>query len=247
MPSPEKPSFATTRWSEVRRAAHLTGAAGDSLEQLCSTYWYPLYAFLRRSGHDADQAKDYVQSFFVNLLSRDSLKAADPSRGRFRSFLLTACRNHVANLQRADRTERRGGGLRRVAMETREGERRYESEPVERWTAEKLYERRWAIAVIDSAMGRLREEYADKGRGERFDALCPLVAPAGEPPTHAEIAEQLNCSVGSIKVAVHRLRQQFGAALREEIASTVDLNGDETAEQAVNDEMQILMRALRGE
>lgn len=257
MPAFEKPGFETTRWSEVRRAADLCGTASESLEQLCRAYWYPLYAYLRRSGHNADQAQDFVQSFFVDLLSRKSLQAADPSRGRFRCFLLTACRNHVANLQRAARADRRGGGRRTLALDTADGERRYVTEPVEKWTAEKLYERRWAMAVIDTAFARVREEYAAKGRAERFDALGPLVAPAGTPPTHAEVAEQLQCSIGSVKVAVHRLRQQFGAALRNEIASTLDVDctrfsgessaGESSADESVADELQVLLRALRGE
>ncbi len=246
-PSPEKPAFATTCWSEIRRAAELSGETSDSLERLCKAYWYPLYAFLRRSGHSPCDAQDYVQSFFVDLLSRDSLQAADPSRGRFRTFLLTACRNHVSNLQRADRAIARGGGHRRIPMETFDGEPVYEAEPVDQWSPEKLYERRWAMAVIDNAMDQVRQQYVDKGKADRFDALCPLVAPSGTPPSHAEVAQQLGCSAGSVKVAAHRLRQQFGAALRAEIGDTVDLQSEQLGQQAIEDELQILLSALRGE
>ncbi len=253
MPIPEKSplsqyrSFATTCWSEVRRAARMSGEERESLQHLCEAYWYPLYAYLRRSGHGPDQAQDYVQSFFVDLLSRNSLQAADPQRGRFRSFLLTACRNHVSNLQRADRAIVRGGGLRRVPMQTATGEQLYAAELVEKWTPQKLYDRRWALAVIDRALARVRGAYQDKGRADRFDALCPLIAPSATPPTHAELAKQLQCSVGSIKVAAHRLRQQFSAALREEIAATVDIEAGQSEVNAIDDELRILLQALRGD
>jgi RNA polymerase sigma-70 factor (ECF subfamily) len=246
LPVPEKPAFATTCWSEVRRAALLSGDASDSLERLCKAYWFPLYAFLRRSGHSPSDAQDYVQNFFVDLLSRDSLQAADPSRGRFRTFLLTACRNHVANIKRADRSLARGGGHHRVPMETYDGEPVYEAEPVEQWSPEKLYERRWALAVIDGATNQVRQQYIDKGKADRFDALFPLVAPSGLPPTHAEVAEHLNCSAGAVKVAAHRLRQQFGSALRAEVGNTVDVQDEPLGEQAIEDELQILLAALRG-
>ncbi len=243
----QKQSFQTTSWSEVRRATSLERDAGAALERLCTRYWYPLYVYLRRSGHDAEAAQDHVQSFFADLLARDNLKSADPLRGRFRTFLLTACRNHVANRGRAESTKRRGGEFRRVSLASSDGELRYDLEPVDQWTPERLFERRWALAVIDAAMGRLREEYAAKGRLERFDALQPLIAPAGDPPPQAEIADQLGCSLNSVKVAAHRLRQQFGAALREEVALTVDPADAKDPEDLVSDELQILLAALRGD
>lgn len=246
-PPIDRQSFATTCWSDVRRAAQLTDQAGDSLERLCSQYWFPLYAFLRRSGHGAEESQDYVQSFFADLLSRESLASADPQRGRFRTFLLTACRNHVSNIQRADRAIRRGGGRRTINWETADGETRYEAEPVEHWTPESLFRRKWALAVIDSALARIRQEYKSKGREDRFDALYPLVAPSATAPAHAEIAERLDCSVGAVKVAAHRLRGQLGTTLREEIADTVDSEADQMGERAIDDELAILLAALRGE
>lgn len=246
-PIPDKPAFATTCWSEVRRAAKLSGNAGESLERLCTAYWYPLYAFLRRSGHNANDSQDYVQSFFVDLLSRDSLRSADPNRGRFRTFLLTACRHHVANIKRSDRAIVRGGDRRFVALETSDGESIYQSEPVDKWSPEKLYERQWALAAIDTALKQVRDQYADKGKEEQFLALCPLVAPAAVAPSHAEVAERLDCSVGSVKVAAHRLRQQFGAALRAEISQTGDLDSDPHGSEAISQELQFLLSALRGE
>ena len=246
-PFPDKPAFATTCWSEVRRAARLGGEAGESLERLCAEYWYPLYAFLRRSGHNASDSQDYVQSFFVDLLSRDSLQSADPDRGRFRTFLLTACRNHVANIKRYDRAVLRGGEHRLTSLASYDGESIYQNEPVEQWTPEKLFDRQWALATIDTALKHVREQYADKGKADRFDALCPLVAPAAEPPTHAEVAERLKCSVGSVKVSAHRLRQQFAAALRAEISETIDSDADPGGGDAIAEELQFLLAALRGE
>ena len=246
LPFPDRPAFATTCWSEVRRAALLSGQTSDSLERLCKTYWFPLYAFLRRSGHSPSDAQDYVQSFFVDLLSRESLQSADPSRGRFRTFLLTACRNHVANIKRADRALVRGGGHHRVALYNYDGEPVYEAEPVEQWSPEKLYERRWALAVIDGATKQVRQQYVDKGKAERFDALFPLIAPSGKPASHSAVAQQLGCSSDAVKVAAHRLRQQFGAALRAEIGNTVDAEDESPGEAAIEDELQILLAALRG-
>jgi RNA polymerase sigma factor (sigma-70 family) len=239
-------AFATTCWSDVRRAASLRGGEQESLQQLCHQYWYPLYAFLRRAGHDPETAQDHVQSFFADLLSRKSLRSADPSRGRFRTFLLTACRNHVANRQRSLRSVRRGGGRVISSLDGVEGETRYACEPTDDWTAERLFERQWALSVIDAAFSRVRAEYEAKGRAERFDALRPLVAPAGSPPSHAEIAQQLGCRVESIKVAAYRLRQQFGDALREEIGRTVDVDNDRDVGEAIEEELTMLLTALGG-
>lgn len=243
--SQQNPRFATTCWSEVRRAARLDEQTSESLQRLCAQYWFPLYSFLRRDGLSPEQAEDGVQSFFADLLTRDSLKAADPVRGRFRTFLLTACKNHVANLQRADVAKRRGGGRHRVAFETLEGEKRYATEPVDGWTAERLYLRRWALTVIDAAIARVRLEYESKGRAERFEILAPLIAPSSIPPSHAEIAEQLGCSTGAVKVAAHRLRGQFARSMREEIAATLDVT--DLGDKAIDDELTTLLSALRSD
>jgi RNA polymerase sigma-70 factor (ECF subfamily) len=243
-PRPDR--FATTCWSEIRRAAAIEGDAADSLEKLCRQYWYPLYAFLRRAGHDSEAAEDHVQSFFADLFERRSLRRADPSRGRFRTFLLTACQNHVANRQRAESAMRRGGGRQRLPLDISEGEVRYAREPSEDWTAERLFERRWALTVIEAVFSRVRVDCEAKGRADRFDALRPLVAPAGPSPSHAEVAEQLGCSLGAVKVAAHRLRQQFGQALRDEISRTVDADEEADREEAIEEEVRSLLRALGG-
>jgi RNA polymerase sigma-70 factor (ECF subfamily) len=132
-------------------------------------------------------------------------------------------------------------------LETADGEVRYVAETVDLWTPESLFERKWALAVIDAALARIRDEYKTKGREDRFDALYPLIAPAAIPPTHTEIADRIGCSVGAVKIAAHRLRAQLGVTLREEIASTIDSECDEMGDKAVDDELAILLSALRGE
>lgn len=244
-PSGPSPAFSTTCWSEVRKAARLDPQTSDSLQRLCAQYWYPLYCYLRRDGLTVEQAEDGVQSFFADILSRDSLKSADPNRGKFRTFLLTACKNHVSNLRRADGAKRRGGDFNRVGFETREGEKRYSAEPVDNWTPDKLFLRHWALTVIDAATARVRLEYEAKDRGDRFAALMPLIAPASMPPTHAEIGEKLGCSAGAVKVAAHRLRQQFAQAMREEIASTIDTT--DLGDAAIDEELSTLLAALRNQ
>ena len=243
---PSGSRFQTTSWSEVLDAARdgtRSDSATDALANLCQRYWYPLYAYLRRKGHDATAAEDYVQGFFTELLSRESLRAADPARGRFRTFLLTACNNYVSNEQRRDRALRRGGGVARFSLEPGEGERRYHGEPTDRWTAERLFDRRWALETIDRALEHLAQRYTESGRAERFEALKPLIAPAEWPPSHANIAARLGISEGAVKVAAHRLRQQFAAALRDEVAATLDLRDLHATD--VDAELAELLAALR--
>lgn len=238
--------FQTTCWTEVLDAARhgtRTESAAEALEGLCRRYWYPLYAFLRRQGCDATAAEDYVQGFFAELLSRDSLQSADPARGRFRTFLLTACKNYVSNAQRRDRALRRGGGLARFSLQPGEGERRYHREPADSWTAERLFDRRWALETIDRALQHLARRYAENGRSDRFEALRPLIAPAEQPPSQAEIAARLGISEGAVKVAAHRLRQQFAAALRDEVAATLDCHNGQPAD--IDAELSELLAALR--
>lgn len=245
--SEQRMSFATTCWSDVINAARQDGTSRASLERLCSQYWYPLYAFLRRSGHPPEAAEDYVQGFFADLLERESLRAADPDRGRFRTFLLTACKNYVANRQRSERAVRRGGGRGHCSLSALDGEARYRAERSDSWTPETLFERKWALAVIQAALERLSQRYADMGRKDYFEALRSTIAPASQPPTYEAIAREVGTTVGAVKTAVHRLRRQYAAALREEIAATVDSDSSDSDPSAIDDELQLLLNALRGD
>lgn len=232
-------SFATTQWSEVRAAAVRGSDARQPLENLCRRYWYPLYAYLRRDGASPDDAADHLQDFFAELLSRRMLEAADPDRGRFRNFLLTACKNHVRNRHRRDRALKRGGGQAILDIDGRDAERRYRIEPATDDDASKLFDRRWALDLIDAAIRRIGDEMTAAGRGERFEALRELIAPSVQSPSHAEVAERLGTDPNNVKVAVHRLRRKFADYLRDEVAAT-------TTPDQVDEELNDLMRALAG-
>lgn len=245
--SEDRVSFATTCWSDVINAARQGHTSRASLERLCGQYWYPLYAFLRRSGHPPETAEDYVQGFFADLLEREALRAADPDRGRFRTFLLAACKNYVANRQRSERAVKRGGGRAARPLSVLDGESRYVGERADHWTPERLFERKWALAVIEAALERLRLRYAEAGRERLFEALRPMIAPAGQPPTHEALAAELGKTVGAVKATVHRLRRQYAAALREELAATVDCGSPDSGSSAIDDELQLLLNALRGD
>jgi RNA polymerase sigma-70 factor (ECF subfamily) len=241
-------SFQTTSWTQVIQAFRLganSEQSASSLAQLCQRYWYPLYAYLRSSGHQSAVAEDFVQGFFAELLAKNTLQAVDPARGRFRSFLLTACRNYVANTRRDARAQRRGGDRVHLPIDLQTGEHRYVAEPADRWSAERLYDREWALQTIDAALLCLEKIYSDQGRAERFEALRPLIAPAAISPSHAEIAAKLQTTEGAVKVAAHRLRQQFATVLREQVAATVNL--DSTAgRKEIDAELNELLVALRG-
>ena len=254
------PRFRTTQWSLVADAAACNDHAAEPMAELCRRYWYPLYVFLRRRGATPEDAADDLQNFFLRCLSGDILTAADPSRGRFRTFMLTACQNHVRNRHRHDHAARRGGGRvvslePAIAFDRGDAERRYAFEPHIDDDPTRSFDRRWALELIDRALCRLRDDMVAAGRGDRFEALRPMIAPAIDPPTTdddcnvdhsnrddspaspAQVAARLGIEPGALKVAVHRLRKKFGDCVRAEIAATVD------ADQ-VDDELRDLMRAL---
>lgn len=231
--------FAATHWSLVL-AAGRDGAPGAraALEKLCRTYWPPLYAFVRRSGHAPADAQDLTQGFFLQLLQRDFLDGVDPAKGRFRSFLLAALQHHLSNERDRARAQKRGGGIASVSIDAQDAEGRYRLEPADPMTPEKLYERRWALTVLDQALGRLQAEYAASGRRAIFEKLKGELTSAAERPPHAEIGRELGLTPGAVKVAAHRLRQRFGETLRAEIAETVARPED------IEGEIQHLFQAL---
>ena len=212
--------------------------ATAALESLCQTYWYPLYAFARRRGLTADDAADMTQEFFSRLLEKKFLQLADPERGRFRSFLLTAFKRFMGQQRHQKQALKRGGGCQTVSLDFDDGERRYSFEPVNEWSAEKLFERRWALVLLEIVLRKLKCEYAEKGREELFDACCPWLTGQEAPTRYAVVAEKLAMKDGAVRVAVHRMRDRYRDLLRLEVAGTVD------DEQAVDDELRRLRMAM---
>ena len=222
-------------------------ARGDSpqahtaLEELCRRYWYPVYAFHRRRGSSPDDASDLTQGFFATLLEKEYLDDVDRQKGRFRTFLLTAVSRFASKAYEHDRAQKRGGGKKLVSLDVSEGESRYQHEPVDDWTPEKIFARRWALTILDTALSRLRKDHEESGRTAMFEALkVYLTGDSGAPPL-AEVGRRLSMTEGAVKVAVHRLRERYRQALREEIGQTVS----DSAE--VEDELNALAAALRGE
>lgn len=230
--------FATTRWSLVLAAGRRDSVdAAAALAALCEAYWFPVYAFVRRSGHADDEARDLTQAFFARMLDKNGMRAADPARGRFRSFLLASVRNFLLNDHAAAASLKRGGGVPHLAMEFDDGERRYNREPAHHDTPERLYERRWALATLDAAIARVREAYCASGRRPLFDALRPFLD-GGEPASYRELATTLGSSDGALRVAAHRLRRAFRTSLREIVESTVERQED------VEDELRFLLSVV---
>jgi RNA polymerase sigma-70 factor (ECF subfamily) len=231
--------FATTRWSLVAAARDRAAPpAREALAELCRAYWYPVYAFVRRCGHGHAEAEDLTQEFFARLLGKDALAAVDPARGRFRSFLLASCRHFLANQHDRERARKRGGGRPTLPLDFGGADDRYRREPAHDDTPEKLFERRWALALLDEVLARLRAEYEATGKGQLFALLKGHLT--GDDPglPHAAAAEQLGMTEGAVKVAVHRLRKSYRELLRQEIAQTLA----DPAE--VDDEIRSLFAAL---
>jgi RNA polymerase sigma factor (sigma-70 family) len=240
-PSPR--GFCTTRWSVVRRAQQPgSPEAHEALAWLCENYWYPLYAFVRRKGHDADAARDLTQAFFARLLEKEDLSDADPLRGRFRTFLLAALQNFLANAHDHENALKRGGGRPPVRLDWGDAESRYEHEPAHDLTPEKLFLRRWALTLLDRVLQRLRAEHVEARKEALFDALKVFLTGNAPPETYAEAGRRLKLSEGAVKVAVHRLRKRYRALLQAEIRETVE---DPERPGAVDDELRELREALR--
>ena len=229
--------FATTHWSLVRAAGD--DNASQALAQLCELYWIPLYAFLRRQGVDADQAQDLTQGFLADLLQRQGFKNLDHREGRFRSFLLASIRNFVRNQWNHDHAQKRGGRLKLLPLDFGEAESRYQYEPADLRTPESEFNRQWAAALLTRVEQKLQKHAEAKGKSKQFEVLRPYLVGTHGAPTYAAAAEQLGMSESAMKVAVHRLRQQFRRYLREEIAETV------TSAEEIDDEIAELFEALR--
>jgi RNA polymerase sigma-70 factor (ECF subfamily) len=217
-----------------------TTQARDALARLCQTYWHPLYAYVRRLGHSPHDAQDLTQEFFARLLAKNYLAKADESRGRFRSFLLASLKHFLANEWDKACAQKRGGGEVPISIDPDAAETACHFEPADNVTADKIFERRWALTLLDLVLRRLREEYTATDREKLFEQLKPTLTEASREVRYVEIAVRLGSSEGAVKVAVHRLRQRYRELLRAEIADTV-ANPDE-----VDDELRNLFVALAG-
>ena len=234
-------TFVTTHWSVVLTARRSdTTRAQAALARLCQTYWYPLYAYVRRRGYGPPDAQDLTQEFFARLLGQNWLAQADRERGRFRTFLLAALSHFLANEWDKARAQKRGGSIQLVPLQLDNAETRYGQEPADPMTPEQCFERRWALALLDEVLNRLRQEQIAAGTGEMFDALKPCLVGDRQAQPYAALAVELGMTEGAVKVAVHRLRQRYRQLLKEEIANTV------ATPEEVNAEMHHLFNVLAG-
>jgi RNA polymerase sigma-70 factor (ECF subfamily) len=234
--------FASTRWSLVAAAGQgASPAAQEALATLCQMYWYPLYAYARRHLGRVEDAQDATQEFFSQLLEKDYLQAADPNRGKFRSYLLTAFKNFLSKERARTNAQKRGGGRRHLSLDFQAGETRYHLEPADRATPDSLFERRWALTLLEQALVLLRQEYTGAGKNLLFEKLKSGLTGDGATEPYSRIGEKLGMSEPAVKVAVHRLRQRYKELLRGEIAQTV-ANDDE-----IDDELRDLFNAVRAQ
>ena len=238
---PKAAHFTTTHWSDVLAAAgNDAPQATAALEKLCQTYWYPLYAFVRRKGRTPEDAEDLTQGFFARLISRRDFEVVRREKGRFRAYLLVSLKHFLANEWKRGQTQKRGGGQWFVPLDQVLAENLYSREPADAQTAETIFERRWATTLLEQVLIRLGAEYAASDRGPQFECLRSFLADETQTRTQAEIAAELGISEGAVKQAVHRMRQRYRELLREEIAHTVATVGD------VEDELRHLIAVLRG-
>lgn len=231
--------FHTTHWSAVlaAREGH-SSRAQAALAELCQTYWYPLYAYIRRRGNGAVEAEDLTQAFFARLLEKDFINDLTPGMGRFRSFLLTALKNFLANEWDRARAQKRGGGQRPLSLDDADAEARYRIEAADHTTPETLFERRWALTVLEEVLARLRREFVTMEKAELFDELKGFLAGKPDANAYASVAARTGLKEGTVKVAVHRLRHRYGELLRAQVAQTVR----DPAE--VDDELRYLVQVL---
>lgn len=228
--------FPTTRWSLILATrGQPTAGAREALASLCATYWYPLYAYVRRQGHAVEDAQDLTQGFFTALIEKRYLADFDQERGRFRSFLLGAFKHFLANEHDRRTAHKRGGSAPAISLDTEDAERRYSLEPSHDLTPDKIYERRWALVLLDRALDRLRRESSPD---TRFDRLSLFLTGDATGVSYLQLADELGMSEGAVKVAVHRLRKRFGEALRSEIAQTV------AGPELVQEEMRHLLSVV---
>jgi RNA polymerase sigma-70 factor (ECF subfamily) len=231
--------FATTHWSIVVAAQDAEAPqARDALAALCRSYWYPLYAYIRRQGHSVEQAQDLTQEFFTRFLEKDYLRSVDPAKGKFRSFLLACCKHFLANERDRAAAAKRGGGRAALSLDFGAAERRYRLEPAHIQTAERLYERRWALTLLDQVLDRLHDEMSREHKAKLFEVLKPCLTAENAARSYQEVAAELGMTEGAVKVAVHRLRRRYREMLQEEVGRTLKEPG------LIEEELRDLFAAL---
>ncbi len=236
---PRVDAFVTTQWSLVLQARdRASPQADEALAQLCRAYWYPLYAYLRRQVASAEQAEDLTQEFFARLLEKDYLRSVERGRGRFRAFLLACCKHFLANERDRAGAQKRGGGCSILRLDFESAAARYRLEPVTAMTAEKLFERGWAMTLLEQTLEQLAGEWAGAGKSDLFERLKGTLVGGCERIAHADVAAALAMSEEAVKKAAQRLRERYRVLLRERIAATVDDPGE------VDDEIRSLFAAL---
>jgi RNA polymerase sigma-70 factor (ECF subfamily) len=248
-PPPSQARFAATRWSLLLAATDrdAPSAARRALDDLLRIYWFPLYAYLRRRGLSAHDAQDTTQGFLASLLERDDLATLTPARGKFRSFLLAALTHFLSNQRVHAASQKRGSG-KVLSFDALSAEARYALEPADTLTPDRLFERRWALALLDQAIERLQATYASTNQAALFEALKPVLT--GRAAPYAQIALQLHMTEGAVKVAAHRLRQRYRDTLRGFVADTLDSSGEgppdkaAPSEAAISEEIACLLRCL---
>ena len=239
--TPGAEQFNTTHWSVVLLAGESQAPHADAaLENLCRTYWNPLYAYVRRQGQSPHDAQDLTQAFFARLLEKKYLKLATQERGRFRSFLLKSLKHFLVNEWVHSQAQKRGGGQKVFSLDEEAAERSYLQQASDQLAPESLYDKRWAMTLLERAMERLGADYAAAGKRTLFEQLKPLLLTESSGESYRQLAGPLGLSEGAVKVAVHRLRQRFRDGVRTEIAQTVATPAE------VDEELRCLMTALNG-
>jgi RNA polymerase sigma factor (sigma-70 family) len=238
-PPPRSGRFATTRWSLVLAAGHQTDErSSEALASLCEMYWYAVYAFIRRQGYRPEDGADLTQAFFLRVLEKNYFQDADPARGRFRAFLCASIRHFLSNERDRARALKRGGAHPLISLDVETAEGRYELQPRDDLTPEKLFDRHWALTLLERVLTRLREDHVSAGKAELFDHLKGFLTGDSAAVPYADVAKALGMTEGAVKVAVHRLRRHFRDTLVQEIAETVSDPAD------IDAEIEYLLKAV---
>ncbi|HSQ57733.1 MAG TPA: sigma factor, partial [Gemmata sp.] len=230
--------FATTHWSVILQARGADSASRDALGELIRAYWYPVYAFFRRKTGAADEADDLTQGLFTHLLEGNALAAVDPSRGRFRSYLIACCDHYFLNERERRAARKRGGGVAPLSFDLSTAEERYRIEPADHLTPERVYARTWALDLLDATLHELEADYSKDGNAALFQQLKPTLTASGDAPAYAEVAAACDMTVPAVKKAAQRLRERYRDTLRRRVGATLS-NPDE-----VDQEIRELFEAL---